>query len=260
MNIMREAADIVRYREFLKNLVIRDIKVRYKRSTIGFLWVMLNPLFMMFILYMVFSELFKVSTVNYTAYIISGLIIWNFFSQSTATAVASLTGNSNLIKKIYIPKTIFPLSVVLSAMINFVFSLVPLVIIFYLTGTPLGPRIYLVPIIIILVAVFSFGITLFLSTLTVFFHDTVYIYEVILMAWMWMTPLFYPESIVPAKFRMVLDLNPFYYFINVFRGALYMENPFLAQQLLYCFLFSLAMFAGGWLFFNRLREKVIFYL
>jgi len=260
MDIMREAAEIVRYREFLKNLVIRDIKVRYKRSALGVLWVMLNPLFMMLILYMVFSALFKVSTVNYTAYIISGLIIWNFFSQSTTTAVASLTGNSNLIKKIYIPKAIFPLSTVLSAMINFVFSLVPLVIIFYLTGTPIGPRIYLVPIIIILVAMFSFGITLFLSTLTVFFHDTIYIYEVILMAWMWVTPLFYPVSIVPEKFRMILELNPFYYFINVFRGALYMENPLFVQQFLYCFLLSLAMLTMGWLFFNRLREKVVFYL
>ncbi|MFN3481187.1 MAG: ABC transporter permease, partial [Thermodesulfovibrionales bacterium] len=124
--MFREIKEIIRYRELLRNLVIKDIKVRYKRSVLGFLWVMLNPLLMMLVLNIVFSGLFKVSTPNYTAYLISGIILWNFFSQSTSTSLVSFMGNSNLIKKIYLPKAIFPLSIVLSALIHFTFSLIPL--------------------------------------------------------------------------------------------------------------------------------------
>ena len=153
---LKEAVEIIKYKELLRNLVARDIKVRYKRSVLGFLWVMLNPLLMMLILNMVFSGLFGISTKNFTAYLLSGIILWSFFSQSTSTSVVSFLGNSNLIKKVYIPKAIFPLSVVVSAMINFIFSLVPLFIIFFITGTSVSPHLYLLPAILIMVAAFSF--------------------------------------------------------------------------------------------------------
>ena len=257
---IQEFLEIMKYKELLRNLITRDIKVRYKRSVLGFLWVMLNPLFMMLILNMVFSELFKVSTKNYASYLLSGIILWNFFSQSTSTSVLSLLGNSNLIKKIFIPKAIFPLSVIMSAMVNFIFSLVPLLLIFYLTGTSIGPHIYLVPVIIVLVVLFSFGISLILSTLTVFFHDTIYIYEVLLLGWMYITPIFYPESIVPQKFTFILHLNPFYYFLTAFRGALYADTSFFLGKLLWSVLFSLTALAVGWLFYNRFKDRVIYYL
>src|ERR1039458_9024565 len=172
---LSEIAELLRYKELLRNLVIRDIKVRYKRSVLGFFWVMLNPLLMMVILSMVFSGLFRVSTQNYTSYLLSGIILWNFFSQSTSASVFSLLSNSNLIKKIYIPKVIFPLSVIVSAVVNFLFSLVPLFLILAVTGTSLGGHIYILPLAIILVGMFSLGISLIVSTLAVFFHDTIYI-------------------------------------------------------------------------------------
>jgi ABC-type polysaccharide/polyol phosphate export permease len=257
---LTEAAEIIKYRELLRNLVIRDIKVRYKRSVIGFVWVMLNPLLTMLILYMVFSELFKVSTENYITYLISGIILWNFFSQGTSTSIVSFTSNSNLIKKIYLPRAIFPLSVVISAMIHFLFSLVPLLIIFIITGTSLSSHFYILPAGVIFVVIFSFGISLIVSTLTVFFHDTKYIYEVLLMAWMWMTPIFYPESIVPQKFSVIFHLNPFYYFLNVFRAALYMNVPSLPEDLFYSFLFSVMALIAGWFFYNRYKDRVVYYL
>lgn len=260
LKVLNEAREITGYRGLLRNLVERDIKVRYKRSVLGFLWVMLNPLLMMLILYMVFSGLFKVSTENYTAYLISGIILWNFFSQSTSTSIVSFTSNSNLIKKIYIPKAIFPFSVVISAMIHFLFSLVPLLVIFVITGTSLSPHLYILPAGIIFVAIFSFSISLIGSTLTVFFHDTKYIYEVLLMAWMWMTPIFYPESIVPQKFIFIFHLNPFYHFLNVFRGSLYMDIPSLPENLFYSFLFSFMTLIAGWFLYNRYKDKVVYYL
>lgn len=257
---LKEAAEILKYRELLRNLVIGEIKVRYKRSVLGFVWVMLNPLLMMLILNMVFSGLFKVSTQNYTAYLLSGIILWSFFAQSTSTSITSLMGNSNLIKKVYLPKAIFPFSVIMSATINFVFSLVPLFIIFLITGTSPSAYIYILPVCIILVLMFSFGISLILSTLTVFFHDTKYIYEVLLLAWMYATPIFYPESIVPERFRLILHLNPFYYFLSVFRASLYMDVSAIPEKLFYSFLFSFMALIAGWFFYNRYKDRVVYYL
>ncbi len=258
--MFEDIKDIIRYRELLRNLVIKDIKVRYKRSVLGFLWVMLNPLLMMLVLNIVFSELFRVATRNYTAYLISGIILWGFFSQSTSTSLVSFMGNSNLIKKIYLPKVIFPLSIVLSALIHFSFSLIPLFIILFITGTQLSPLLYLLPIILVLVFVFSFGISLILSTLTVFFHDTRYIYDVLLMAWMYMTPVFYPESIIPENFRFMLKMNPLYHYLTLFRSSLYADTQFDPQKLLYGFFFAALAFVAGWSFYNRYKDRVVFYL
>lgn len=258
--MFKEIREIIRYRELLRNLVIRDIKVRYKRSVLGFLWVMLNPLLMMLVLNVVFSGIFRVSTKDYTAYLISGIILWSFFSQSTSTSLISFMGNSNLIKKIYLPKAIFPLSVILSAMIHFSFSLMPLFAIFLITGTRISPHIYLLPVILILVFIFSYGVSLIISTLTVFFHDTKYIYDVLLMAWMYSTPIFYPESIIPERFRFILQVNPFYYFLNLFRSSLYTDIRFDPQKLFYGLFFSVLAFSAGWFFYNRYKDKVVFYL
>lgn len=255
-----EITEILRYRELLRNLVARDIKVRYKRSFIGFFWVMLNPLLMMLILNIVFSQLFQVATKNYVAFLLSGIIIWNFFSQSTSAALPSFLGNSNLIKKIYLPKAVFPLAVVLSATVNFVFSLVPLFIIFFVTGTGLGKYIFLLPFVIVIVGFFAFGISLILSTLTVFFHDTIYMYEVGLLAWMYMTPVFFPESIVPQQYSFIFRFNPFYYFISSFRGVLYMDVPNFFEKLLYASLCSMVALAAGWLFYGRFKDRLVYYL
>ncbi|RJQ18398.1 MAG: ABC transporter permease [Nitrospiraceae bacterium] len=253
---LKEMSEILRYKELLRNLVSTDIKVRYKRSVLGFMWVMLNPLLIMLVLYIVFSTLFHVSVV----YILSGIILWNFFSQSTSTALNSFIGNSNLIKKVYLPKAIFPLSVILSAMVNFAFSLVPLFIILSITGLNISPYLILVPVVLVMIAIFSFGISLIVSTLTVFFHDTKYIYEVFLLAWMYMTPIFYPESIISGKFSIILHLNPVYYYVSIFRMALSADVHFMPEKLLYGFLSSLLALVAGWIFYNRNRNRIVYYL
>lgn len=260
MNIFEEIKEIIKYRELLKNLIIRDIKVRYKRSIIGFIWVMLNPLMTMLILNIVFSELFKVSTKNYIGYLLSGIVLWNFFSQSTSTAIMGFIGNSSLIKKIYLPKSIFPLSVLLSASIHFFFSLVTLFIIFLITGTSISQNIYLLPLIFSMVLIFSFGITLITSTMTVFFHDTRYIYDVILLGWMYMTPIFYPESIIPDRFSFILKLNPLYYFLSLFRYSLYLEVMNVSEKIFISLLMSLLSFLLGWIFYTKMKDKIVFYL
>jgi ABC-2 type transport system permease protein len=255
-----EISEILRYKDLLRNLVARDIKVRYKRSFIGFFWVMLHPLLMMIVLSMVFSELFKIETKNYSVYVLSGFILWNFFAQSTSCALTSFTGNLSLINKIHLPKSVFPLAVILSGLIHFVFSLVPLFAIFLISGTPMTSQIYMLPILILMVMLFSLGVSLIVSTLTVFFHDTRYIYDVLLMAFMYATPIFYPESIIPGKYALILHLNPLFYFMHLFRMILYIGGPDLYLSLGYCFLFSVGTLIFGWAVYSRYKERIIYYI
>jgi ABC-type polysaccharide/polyol phosphate export permease len=257
---LKEISEIVRYKELLKNLILRDIKVRYKRSVLGFLWVMLNPLLMMLILTMVFSNLFGISAKHYTAYLLSGIVLWNFFAQSTMQSTASFVGNANLIRKTYLPKTIFPLSAVMSASVNLVFSLVPLFLVLLITGTPGSSYFFLLPVVLVMVLVFSFGVALILATSTVFFHDTIPIYEVLLLGWMYLTPVFYPESILPPEILSIVRLNPFYHFLNIFRDALYTGNPLRYESLIYGFVFSSSIFIAGWLFYGRFKDRIIYQL
>lgn len=260
MDLLKETAEIIKYRELLRNLVARDLKVRYKRSVFGFAWVMLNPLLMMLILYIVFSEIFKVTVQNFTAYVLSGIILWFFFSQSTSVALRGFVGNANLLKKVYMPKAIFPLSIILSALINFLLSLIPLFAILLVVGTPISHNIFLLPAGVLLVFFFSFGVSLILSTVTVFFKDMIYIYEVLLLAWMYMTPVFYPASIIPERFSFIFSINPLYHFMQIFRASLYLEVPALGEHFVYGAFFSFLMSAIGWLVYYRYKDKVVYYL
>jgi len=260
INFLEEFKEIIKYRELLRNLVIRDLKVRYKRSMLGFAWVMLNPLLMMLIFYVVFSEIFKITVQNYTAYVISGVIFWFFFSQSTSVALRSFVGNSNLLKKVYIPKAVLPLSVIFSAIINLGLSLIPLFAIIIMTGTTISHNIFLLPVSILLIFIFSFGISLILSTLTVFFKDMIYIYEVLLLAWMYMTPVFYPESILPERYSLVFVINPLYHLMKVFRCSLYLNTSTLGEHLIYSSLFSLFILILGWIFYSCNKNRIVYHL
>jgi ABC-2 type transport system permease protein len=221
---------------------------------------MLHPLLMMTIMTMVFSEIFKIPGKNYSVYILSGFIVWNLFSQSTSTSMISFTGNRDLIKKIYLPKSIFPLSVSLSALIHFVFALIPLFLIMYISGTSVSPRIFMLPVILLSVMLFCYGISLIVATATVFFHDTKYIYDVLLLAGMYMTPIFYPESIIPGRYSFIIHLNPLFYFLSAFRDVVYVDGQNIPEKILYGALFSLVTFIAGWLFYNRFKDRIVYHL
>src|SRR5262249_37688975 len=189
---MTEVVDIVRHRELLRNLVLRAIKIRYKRSILGFVWVMLNPALTMLVLSVVFAELFHASLREFTPYVLSGLVLWLFFAQSTSVALKSFVGNGPLITTVALPKAVFPLSAVLSALVTLVLSSVPLFGLLAAFGVPLTREVVLLPVAILEVFVFACGVALTLSTVTVFFQDMTYIYDVLLVAWMYLTPIFYP--------------------------------------------------------------------
>jgi lipopolysaccharide transport system permease protein len=262
-NVVSEFKLIWEYRELLKNLVLRNLKVRYKKSVLGFFWAILNPLLMMTVMYIVFSRLFISALPHYSAYLISGLVTWNLYAQATNDAMHSFTSNGNLLKKIFLPKAIFTIAPTVSGLVNFCFSLVPMYAIFLFSGTVPSIRSFLLPFCLVELIVFSIGMSLIISTIVVFFHDASYIYEIILLAWMYLTPIFYPASILPPLAIKVLHLNPLYHYLVLFRGVLY-DTSVQLQALEFHFLWggiyaALAFALGAWIYMSN-KNKLLFYL
>jgi ABC-2 type transport system permease protein len=214
---IEELLALFQYRDLIFQLVRRDIVARYKRSVLGVAWTMLNPLGSMIIMVVVFSQVFE-GTTNYSAYVLTGIICWTMFAQSTSMAMNSMVWGSQLFQQIYLPRSSFVLSTILASMVNFVLSLVPLGLIFIITRVPLRPSALLLPVFMIFLFSFSLGVALLLSTLAVFFPDVADLYPVILTAWMYLSPIIMPL----AFYRQILNgillyINPFYYIVNLFR-------------------------------------------
>jgi len=246
---VEELVSLWKYRDLIYQLVRRDIVARYKRSVLGVAWTMLNPLGTMLIMVVVFSRVFR-GTENYAAYVLTGIICWTMFSQSTSMAMNSMVWGSQLIKQIYVPHSSFVVSTIMASMVNFVLSLVPLFLIFAITGVQLKPSALLLPVFMLLLFSFSLGIALLISTLAVFFPDVADLYPVVLTAWMYLTPI-----IMPLEFyREILDglllyINPFYYIVNLFR--ILMLDGFVPhlQTWVATAVSSFGVLIIGWIFF-----------
>ena len=209
-----------RYRFLIKQLVARDFKTKYKRSVLGVLWSFLNPLLTMTVQYVVFSTLFRSDIPNFALYLLSGIVCFSFFSESTSMALSSIVGNAALITKVYVPKYIYPLTRVMSSVINFLLSLIPLFAVVLLTRTPIRVSFLLLPIGVVCLFVFSLGVGLILASSMVFFRDTQFLWGIMTMLWMYATPVFYPESILPAKLMPLFKCNPLYHIIRFIRVVL----------------------------------------
>ena len=214
-----------KYSFLLQQLVSRDFKVKYKRSVLGIIWSLLYPILNMAVMALVFSNIFKFSTpgVNYLVYVLSGLIMFNYFSEASNLAMGSVVANFPLINKIYIPKYIFPLSKCLFVGINFLLTLIPLYVVIFATGT--GVNIYhlVLPYAYICLFVFTLGMGLILSTVSVFLRDIFYIYGIVLTLWTYLTPIMYDISIISSKLQIILKCNPMYHYINFIRSWDYMD-------------------------------------
>lgn len=248
------------YRNLLKELVIRDIKLRYKRSFLGILWTVLNPILMMLVMTIVFSGLFKVQIENFPIYLFIGNIAYTFNSDATTNALNSITGNSSLIKKIYIPKYLFPVSKVFSALVNLFFSIIALIIIMLITRTPFYATMLLAPLLIFYLLMFSMGLGLLLSVLMVFFRDIAHLYSVFTLAWMYLTPIFYPVSLLQEKASIVPIINPMCHYIDYLRQLiLYNTVPSLEENMI-CFLIGFCFLVVGLFVFYKKQDKFILYI
>lgn len=215
--VLNAIAAFQRYRFLLRQLVARDFKTKYKRSVLGVLWSFLNPLLIMMVQYIVFSTVFRNDIQNFPAYLLTGVVFFNFFSEACSMGLMSIVGNAPLLTKVYIPKYIFPVSRVLSSFVNFVLALIPLAAVLLLTGQRLSKSFLLLPFSLLCVLVFCMGMALLLSAMMVFFRDVQFLWGVLSMLWMYATPIFYPETIIPEQFMVLYKMNPLYHFIRFTR-------------------------------------------
>ncbi len=246
---IEELLALIRYRDLIFQLVRRDIVTRYKRSVLGIAWTMLNPLGTMLIMVVVFSQVFQ-SAKNYPAYVLSGIIVWTMFSQSTSMAMSAMVWGSQLFHKIYLPRTSFVVSTILASLVNFILSFIPLGLILLITGVPIRPSILLLPIQMIFLFSFSLGVALLISTLAVFFPDVAELYPVILTAWMYLSPIVMPLDFYRNILNgLLLYINPLYYIINLFR-ILVLDGfvPHFATWGATAFV-SFSVLIIGWIFF-----------
>jgi len=208
-----------KYRELFFQLVSRDIKLKYRRSFLGYIWSMLNPLLTMLVMVIVFSNLFAKNVVNFPIYLLIGNMLFTFMSIAVTRSLTSVLGNASLLKKVYIPKYIFTLAVVTSEFVTFLFSMGALIILIFATKTQFTIRFLFVIIPIIQVFIFSIGLGLFMAQATVFFRDMVYIWQVFSTAWLYLSCIFYPVSILPDwLYIIVTRYNPMYFYITLFRN------------------------------------------
>lgn len=250
----------MKYTNLLKNLVSRDIKVRYRRSVLGMLWTVLNPLLMMVVITVVFSTLFRQNIEHFPIYYLSGSLIFSFCSETTSNALYSVIGNASLMKKVYIPKYLFPVSRVVSGLVNLGFSLVAMMIVMLALGVEFRPTLLLLPIPIFYAFLFSAGLGLLLAAGTVFFRDIAHFYGVFVMAWTYFTPIFYPASILPAAAMKVMRCNPMYHYVQFMRDlVLNGIFPSVGENLL-CFLFGAAMLIIGVAVFYREQDRFVLYI
>lgn len=249
-----------KYRTLLNELIVRDIKVKYRRSVLGLLWTLLNPLFTMLILSLVFSHMFRFNIENFPVYLLCGQLIFSFFSEATNGAMNSILGSASLIKKVYVPKYLFPLAKVLSTFVNLVASFLALIIVMLFTRTPIQWTILLVPAPIFYVLLFSIGIGLVLSSLAVFFRDVIHLYGVLLTAWMYLTPIFYPLDALPPNIQQLVVLNPLTRFILMFRQLVLSGTwPPLSEHLI-CLSFGIIAVLFGLYAFYKSQNRFVLYL
>lgn len=249
-----------KYRFLIKQLVSRDFKAKYKRSILGVFWSFLNPLLTMIVQYVVFSNLFRFDIPYYPVYLLSGIIVFNYFSEACGMALTSIIGNSALITKVYVPKYIYPLTRILSSLVNLLISMIPLIMVTMFSGLYPTKAYLLIPFMLICLAMFCLGLGMLLSAAMVFFRDIQFLWGVLTMIWMYLTPIFYPESILPDQVAWVLKINPLYYFINFLRSCVIdgvSPEPVVYVQ---CFLIALGVLAVGAWVFKKSQDKFVLYL
>lgn len=248
------------------NLVSRDLKVRYKNSVLGIVWSMLNPLGMMLVFTIVFTVLLPNNSVErFPIFLLCGLLPWNWFSGAVMGSIYSVVMNAHLVKKVYFPREVLPLSVVLANLVHFLIALIVLFAMMYVLQTPLTPWVLLLPLLIVIQFVFTLGLSFFLSAINVYYRDTAMIMDVLMLALFFLTPVFYTMDIVPQYKeifgfdvpvqRLAYIVNPLASLIASYRVILYNGAPPAIDFLLRTIVTSIAALVLGYIFFHRLSRS-----
>ena len=248
--------EVIRYRDLLRLLVGTNIKTRYKRSLLGVVWTLLNPLLTMIVMTIAFSALFRFSLPNYPVYVLSGLVLWGFFQQSTTQAMESVVWGSALLKKVYIPAAVFPIAAIGTGLVNLGLSLAPILLIMLVLKASFTWALLFVPVGVGLLALFCLGLGLMVASIAVFFSDVVEMYGVLLRIWFYLTPVMYPKEILPERFAWIIDINPMYHFMLCWRDPIYRGVLPPTHSILLAAAWSAATLVAGWWIFARQSHQI----
>ncbi len=264
--LIRHLGELVRARDLVYQLVVRDLKARYKNSVLGFVWSLLNPLAMMIVFTIVFTVIVPNNQVaNYPIFLLAGLLPWNFFSSAVMVGTNSVVANGGLVKKVYFPREVLPLSSVLANLVNFLLALVVLFVAIVVFRIGFSSWLWMLPIVIFIQTCFTLGIVFFLSTLNVFYRDIMMVMDVVMLAWFFLTPVFYPISLLPSGYRvlgLVIDVRRWMYIVNpmasltaAYRDLLYFGVYTNLDFFLRTAATALVVLAAGYLFFIRFSGR-----
>ena len=250
-----EVRDIRARGALLFELVHRDLTVRYKRSFLGFLWTMLHPLLLMLIFVVVFSTVFHGRTPHYETYFLSAYVAWNFFAQTAINVMTSVAWNGPLMKRVRVPPSLFTLGTTVSGLVNLGLSLLVLFAIMLATGAPLHRELLFLPVALLIVGMFTFGVSLALAAVSIFFGDVREMVQAGLPAVMYLTPIIYPIEIVPDRFRWLIKLNPMVYLVEIVRDPIYYGALPSPRTMFVATVVSFGALAIGWMIFRRLAPR-----
>ena len=256
--------DFWRYRYLLYNLISRDFKLKYRRSMLGVAWSVLNPLMMCGVMVVVFGNLFADrgnGIENFPVYLVIGQLMFTFFRESTTMAMSSVMSNAQLLRKVYIPKYIFPLEKTCFGLVNYLFSFIALIIIMVITRTPLHATVLLALYPILTLFVFSLGVGLVLSTMVVFFRDVIHLWEVFTTVLMYFSAIFYdPAQFGNVYLEALIGFNPIYWYIKGFRQTVLYGEGLPLNTVLVCGICAVVMLAFGLFVFKKNQDKFVLYM
>ena len=258
--LVKHTKGFLDYKDLLVQLVSRDLKLKYRRSVLGYLWSVLSPLMIMAVQVVVFQYMFRRPIPNFAVYLLAGQILFNYMNQSTHMAIRSILDSAALIKKVYLPKYIFTMSKITSGLIDLIFSMAALAVVIIVTGVGFSWHFLLFPLVLAQLFVFCLGLGLFLAQANVFFRDIQYIYTVVTTAWLYLTPIFYDIEFLPVKLQgLVRWCNPMFYYVSQFRSlVLYHTLPEWNMVVAGCTASLVVLLAGAWCFARKQDDFILY--
>jgi len=247
--------ELYNYREMLSNLVKKDLRTRYKGSVLGFLWTFINPLLQLIVYTIVFSVILKSDIPKYYIHLFVALVPWLFFASALTSSASSIIGSKDLIKKIYFPRLIIPMSVVNGAFMNMIFSMIVVFVALIFSGIGISKYILFLPIIMILEYLLALGLAFIVSALNVYFRDLEHILGIVTMAWMYATPILYGIDMVPEKLRPIFNLNPMTPIIAAYRSILYYKTMPDLSHMGMILAWSIGFIVAGYFIFQKLQKN-----
>lgn len=248
--------EIIDYRELLKNLTVKELKLKYKNSVLGFFWSFLNPLLMLVIYTFAFKFVLKIQIENFSVFLLAGMLPWTFFQVSIMGSTNSLVNNAGLIKKVYFPREIMPLSLIFSNFVNFLITFIILFAALFVFKIKVGFSILLLPIILVLLLLITIGLSLILSALNVVYRDVSHFVEIIFMAWFYATPVVYSFELVPDKIKPLILLNPMTLVVQSVRDVVIYNKLPPAEYLLRMLITGIILIAIGYFVFSRIEKSI----